>query len=724
MTDDEFTLRILFFLLSALCVACAATAAGLTVGLLSMDMLKLKIKAIIGDENEKRAAKRIMPLLQQHHLLLCTLLLFNALANESLPLVLDQLVPSWVAVLLSVTLVLIVGEVLPSALFTGPRQLEIAARFCMLVKFLEILFFPIAYPMAKALDYIMGVEKEGEAFNRDELAAMFTIIQNERKSAEDSAKSHDDHQREQVINTANPMQSSCSSDSDASCTTSFLGGLSSWRSRKADDSPKYAPLSHHDLPIDVEQKGMHVFLETNAPGIEAREQHLGTELSLTDREIRAISGLLGLAKVRIENVCIPMSKVTMLSSEQILDAELMGLIEDAGHSRLPIFKGCVESHVIGFLLVKKLIRVNPDKCTPVSAIPMHMPLVVGARQSLLDVMTAFQTSSTHLALVSNFPEQLKESICAGIPPGEDVAPIGILTIKDVYKAMLQVDFKDEKDVDIETRLRASNSLKRLCHCHDTGHGIKSSDTVDTMGMSSTESLGAQSLSTASSERGAGSTCEGSSVPLKDHDLLTFPEGDSVRNALLHLSHSEMDDNEGRTDGDVLSNLFEPRTGPRSYVSNNIEEFDCYSSVELTQSKVDPQRDSKSDEASGLVEEQKLQLPGSDSIGRAHQPIEHIGIPSVVISNTEMDPMTTSLSAGLSDVAVSSAAASGKVLTPSLVTKTLYRAGSMRLTRNKSFEDEKSGLHGRESATRHKYVTDLKKLEEGRKSSGRKWKGLI
>jgi len=55
-----------------------------------------------------------MPLVKRHHLLLVTLLMANALAMEALPLVLDRMVPSWAAVLLSVTAVLFFGEYVTS----------------------------------------------------------------------------------------------------------------------------------------------------------------------------------------------------------------------------------------------------------------------------------------------------------------------------------------------------------------------------------------------------------------------------------------------------------------------------------------------------------------------------------------------------------------------------------------------------------------------------------
>lgn len=52
--------------------------------------------------------------------MLVTLLLCNAAAVEALPLCLDELVPSVVAIILSVTGVLAFGEIIPQALCTGP----------------------------------------------------------------------------------------------------------------------------------------------------------------------------------------------------------------------------------------------------------------------------------------------------------------------------------------------------------------------------------------------------------------------------------------------------------------------------------------------------------------------------------------------------------------------------------------------------------------------------
>ena len=117
-----------------LCIVCGATAAGLTVGLLSLDAENLRHIIIKNDgSKEFHAAKKVFPFLKQHHLLLVTLLLFNSLANETLPVFVGALVPNWLAIILSVLIVLFFCEVIPTAIFTGRNKLIIAARCVSLV---------------------------------------------------------------------------------------------------------------------------------------------------------------------------------------------------------------------------------------------------------------------------------------------------------------------------------------------------------------------------------------------------------------------------------------------------------------------------------------------------------------------------------------------------------------------------------------------------------------
>ena len=60
--------------------------------MMAFDTTKLEIIAMTGTATDASAAKSIIPLVKRHHLLLVTLMLFNAAAAESLPIFLGSLV--------------------------------------------------------------------------------------------------------------------------------------------------------------------------------------------------------------------------------------------------------------------------------------------------------------------------------------------------------------------------------------------------------------------------------------------------------------------------------------------------------------------------------------------------------------------------------------------------------------------------------------------------------
>ena len=74
----------------------------MTVGLASIDRLGLEIDAK-ASASAKKATEKIFPVIDRHHWMLVTLLLCNACALEALPICLDELVPAYVAIILSVT---------------------------------------------------------------------------------------------------------------------------------------------------------------------------------------------------------------------------------------------------------------------------------------------------------------------------------------------------------------------------------------------------------------------------------------------------------------------------------------------------------------------------------------------------------------------------------------------------------------------------------------------
>ncbi|KAK9083962.1 hypothetical protein Scep_030433 [Stephania cephalantha] len=161
-----------YALISCFLVVFAGIMSGLTLGLMSLGLVELEILQRSGTSVEKKQAAAILPVVQKQHQLLVTLLLCNAVAMEALPLFLDRIFNPVVAVLLSVTFVLAFGEVIPQAICSR-YGLAVGANLVWLVRILMIMSYPIAYPIGKMLDCVLG---HNEAlFRRAQLKVLVSI---------------------------------------------------------------------------------------------------------------------------------------------------------------------------------------------------------------------------------------------------------------------------------------------------------------------------------------------------------------------------------------------------------------------------------------------------------------------------------------------------------------------------------------------------------------------
>jgi metal transporter CNNM len=140
------------------CTLFAGLMSGLTIGLASIDRLSLEVDSI-GNPEVQKMCNRIFPVIDRHHWMLVTLLLCNAAAMETLPIFLDKIVTPVEAVIISVSLVLIFGEIIPQALCTGPKQLSIAYWCCPIVYGLMWMTVLISRPIGWLLDKLLGEHK-------------------------------------------------------------------------------------------------------------------------------------------------------------------------------------------------------------------------------------------------------------------------------------------------------------------------------------------------------------------------------------------------------------------------------------------------------------------------------------------------------------------------------------------------------------------------------------
>ncbi|KAL3538754.1 hypothetical protein ACH5RR_002120 [Cinchona calisaya] len=158
-------------------VCFAGMMSGLTLGLMSLSLVDLEVLAKSGTPKDRKYAEKILPVVRNQHLLLCTLLICNAAAMEALPIFLDSLITAVGAILISVTLILLFGEIIPQAVCSR-YGLAIGATVTPFVRVLVWICFPIAYPISKLLDLLLG-HGHRTLFRRAELKTLVNLHGNE-----------------------------------------------------------------------------------------------------------------------------------------------------------------------------------------------------------------------------------------------------------------------------------------------------------------------------------------------------------------------------------------------------------------------------------------------------------------------------------------------------------------------------------------------------------------
>ena len=178
--DDPYYYLIRNGILALLCVVIAAIETGLLMGCMAIDPMTLEVKARTAKTYEERhQAKTPLSFVRRKHLVLVSIIIVNMGVNEALPVFLDRLVPTFASILISTTLVVLVGEVLPSAIFTGKDQIRLVYKLLPVLRVTILLTLCVSYPLANFLDNHLHSddedEEEGERFNREEISAYVRI---------------------------------------------------------------------------------------------------------------------------------------------------------------------------------------------------------------------------------------------------------------------------------------------------------------------------------------------------------------------------------------------------------------------------------------------------------------------------------------------------------------------------------------------------------------------
>ncbi|XP_058051031.1 metal transporter CNNM4-like [Ahaetulla prasina] len=187
LKDNHLTLRVvedkslqlprwLEITLVVILLALSGVFSGLTLGLIALDPMGLRIVKNCGTPKEREYATKIEPLRRKGNYLLCSLLLGNVLVNSSLTILLDTVIGEnvWSIVISTIAIVLF-GEILPQAICSR-HGLAIGANTVFITRLVMLITFPVAYPISKLLDYLLGKEM-GTVYNREKLMEMIRLTQ-------------------------------------------------------------------------------------------------------------------------------------------------------------------------------------------------------------------------------------------------------------------------------------------------------------------------------------------------------------------------------------------------------------------------------------------------------------------------------------------------------------------------------------------------------------------
>lgn len=117
-------------------------------------------------------------------------------------------------------------------------------------------------------------------------------------------------------------------------------------------------------------------------------------LEETDREL--IRNVVTFRDTVVREVMTPRNRLKMLSLESSLEAA-WALFRETLHARLPVFEGQVD-HIVGILLLKDLLRDNPESPTGLREL-LKSPLFVPETKPVSEVLRELQRARTQMALV-------------------------------------------------------------------------------------------------------------------------------------------------------------------------------------------------------------------------------------------------------------------------------------------------------------------------------------
>ncbi|KFK42688.1 hypothetical protein AALP_AA1G026800 [Arabis alpina] len=407
---------------ACLLVLFAGIMSGLTLGLMSLGLVELEILQQSGSSSEKKQSAAILPVVKKQHQLLVTLLLCNAAAMEALPICLDKIFHPFVAVLLSVTFVLAFGEIIPQAICSR-YGLAVGANFLWLVRILMVICYPIAYPIGKVLDTVIG--HNDTLFRRAQLKALVSIHSQEAGKGGELT-----HEETMIISGAldlsektaeeamTPIESTFSLDVNTKLDWDTIGKI---LSRGHSRIPVYLGNAKNIIGLLLVKSLLTVRAETETPvsSVSIRKiPRVPSDMPLYDilNEFqKGSSHMAAVVKVKDKD---KKNNTQFLSSGETAKENMSFF---SRHLTARLLKHVDEPH---------------DVVVDIDKVPTH-------------VKNRGRNFQQNGIATRDYPRLLEDN--------EDAEVIGIITLEDVFEELLQAEIVDETDVyiDVHKRVRVA-----------------------------------------------------------------------------------------------------------------------------------------------------------------------------------------------------------------------------------------------------------------------------
>jgi CBS domain containing-hemolysin-like protein len=150
---------------------------------------------------------------------------------------------------------------------------------------------------------------------------------------------------------------------------------------------------------------------------------------ITNEESHMVYGVLDLKETKAHSIMIPRTEILSASADSTL-GEVIDLVTDCGHTRIPIHKDNIDN-VVGILHSKDLLKLLGK--APESKIPLDIlrkPFFVPENRRVSDLLKDLQEKMTHLAIVTD----------------EYGGTAGIITVEDILEEIVG-EIMDEHDYD-------------------------------------------------------------------------------------------------------------------------------------------------------------------------------------------------------------------------------------------------------------------------------------